>query len=157
MLSQNTRCKVLNWTEFGIVWKQISIGKKNTKTKQNLTFSQLNNGYSFKCCYSMKLYGKIPEEKHYLMHRVHCIHLVMIVFTRGPMFLSSTARFPSRNRLLSLPNIMDWSLSRLWNSQSNVIMKLKWVHQKDLQNYSRYLQITFTSLVTNRTVQWVIC
>lgn len=61
----------------------------------------------------------IPGERqknNHLMQRVHCIHLVIMVFTNGPMFLSSTARFPSKNRLLSLPNIMDWSLSRLQKS-----------------------------------------
>lgn len=63
-----------------------------------------------------KWYSRKGGVGNYLMQRVHCIHLVIMVFTNGPMFLSSTARFPSKNRLLSLPNIMDWSLNRLQES-----------------------------------------
>ena len=42
-------------------------------------------------------------------HLVQWIHLFMTVLTRGPRFLSSTARLLSRNRLRSLPKIMAWS------------------------------------------------
>ena len=35
--------------------------------------------------------GHMTTASPHLMQRVQCIHLVIIVFTRGPMFLSSTA------------------------------------------------------------------
>jgi len=53
-------------------------------------------------------------------HACACPYLVqwmqrfITVFTRGPRFLSSTARLVSTNRLLSLPKIMAWS----WRSHS---------------------------------------
>ena len=52
------------------------------------------------------------------MHLVQWMQRVMMVLTRGPMFLSSTALFPknwlSTKRLRSLPKAMDWS----WRSHS---------------------------------------
>lgn len=41
--------------------------------------------------------------------RVHWMQRVMMVLMSGPMFLSSTALFPSEKRLRSEPNCMDWS------------------------------------------------
>lgn len=41
--------------------------------------------------------------------RVHWMQRVMMVLISGPMFLSSTALFPSVKRLRSEPNCMDWS------------------------------------------------
>ncbi len=42
-------------------------------------------------------------------HRVQWMQRFMTVFTSGPMFLSSTARFVSTNRERSDPKIMAWS------------------------------------------------
>lgn len=39
--------------------------------------------------------------------RVHWMQRVMMVLMSGPMFLSSTALFPSVKRLRSVPNCMD--------------------------------------------------
>jgi hypothetical protein len=41
-------------------------------------------------------------------HLVQWMQRVMTVFTRGPKFLSSTARLGSTKRLLSLPKIIAW-------------------------------------------------
>ncbi|OMH79588.1 hypothetical protein AX774_g6989 [Zancudomyces culisetae] len=42
-------------------------------------------------------------------HLVHWIHRVIVIFTSGPISLSSTALFSSLNRLLSLPYLIDCS------------------------------------------------
>lgn len=41
--------------------------------------------------------------------RVHWMQRVIMVLMSGPIFLSSTALFPSDKRLRSDPNCMDWS------------------------------------------------
>lgn len=51
-------------------------------------------------------YNRPPTHR---TQRVQCIQRVMIVLMSGPMFLSSTALLPSVKRLLSAPNIIDWS------------------------------------------------
>lgn len=61
--------------------------------------------------------NQIEAFKNYRTQRVHWIQRVMMVLMRGPMFLSSTALFPSVKRLRSEPNCMDWS----WNMESSFL------------------------------------
>lgn len=72
------------------------------------------------------------------------------------MFLSSTALLPSVNRLLSDPNIIDWSYNHTQHTKvengCNGVYKYDSSSQKSLSN----LQVTLSSLVTDWTVKRVI-
>lgn len=98
--------------------------------------------------------------------RVHWIQRVMMVFMRGPMFLSSTARFPSVKRLRSEPNCIDWSWEQhlvfhevLPLADEWLMSSLTWAAtQISLHTFTHqsYLQVALSSLITYRTVQWMV-
>lgn len=79
---------------------------KTTQTQQ-YTNTQLE-GLICNLCNTIILMGFNKNVTH-RTQRVHWMQRVMMVLMRGPMFLSSTALFPSVKRLRSEPNCMDWS------------------------------------------------
>lgn len=77
---------------------------------------KLQKEKNYYCCWAlhyihfMHLFSfKNNKPPTHRTQRVQCIQRVMIVLISGPMFLSSTALFPSIKRLLSAPNVIDWS------------------------------------------------